>query len=46
MLEMDTFFNAQVATAMKEEPTEFSAVTKDEIARCALAIRHSGKKVD
>ena len=46
MPEMDTFFNAQVATAMKAGPTELTAITKDEIACWATVIRDSGKKVD
>jgi hypothetical protein len=43
---MDTFFNAQGATAMKAGPVELTAITKDEIARWAPVIRDSGMKVD
>jgi tripartite-type tricarboxylate transporter receptor subunit TctC len=46
MPEMDTFFNAQGATAMKAGPVELTAITKDEIARWAPVIRDSGMKVD
>jgi len=44
--EMDTFFSAQGATAMKAGPVELAAITKDEIARWAPVIRESGMKVD
>jgi tripartite-type tricarboxylate transporter receptor subunit TctC len=44
--EMDAFFSAQGATAMKAGPVELAAITKDEIARWAPVIRESGMKVD
>ena len=46
MPEMETFFAAQGATAMKAGPVELEAITKDEIARWAPVIRDSGMKVD
>ena len=44
--EMDTFFAAQGATAMKAGPGELATITKDEIARWAPVIRDSGMKID
>ncbi|MEY3468573.1 MAG: hypothetical protein RL203_667 [Pseudomonadota bacterium] len=44
--EMDAFFSAQGATAMKAGPAELATITKDEIARWAPVIRESGMKVD
>jgi hypothetical protein len=44
--EMDAFFSAQGATAMKAGPVELAAISKDEIARWAPVIRESGMKVD
>ena len=46
MPEMDTFFAAQGATAMKAGPAELATITKDEIARWAPVIRDSGMKID
>jgi tripartite-type tricarboxylate transporter receptor subunit TctC len=46
MPEMDTFFAAQGATAMKAGPEELAAITKDEIARWAPVIRDSGMTID
>ncbi len=44
--DMETFFAAQGATAMKAGPAELATITKDEIARWAPVIRDSGMKVD
>ena len=44
--EMDAFFSAQGATAMKAGPAELATITKDELARWAPVIRESGMKVD
>jgi len=46
MPELEAFFSAQGATAMKAGPVELAAITKDEIARWAPVIRDSGMKVD
>ena len=44
--EMDTFFNAQGASALKVGPTELLAMTKEEIARWGPIVRESGMTVD
>lgn len=44
--EMETFFAAQGATAMKAGPDELMTITKDEIARWAPVIKDSAMKVD
>ncbi|MBC5765823.1 Bug family tripartite tricarboxylate transporter substrate binding protein [Ramlibacter albus] len=46
MPEMEAFFTAQGATAMKAGPAELGTITKDEIAKWAPIIRESGMKVD
>ncbi len=46
MPEMEAFFLAQGATAMKAGPAELVTITKEEIARWAPVIRDSGMKVD
>lgn len=44
--DMEAFFLAQGATAMKAGPAELAAITREEIARWAPVIRDSGMKVD
>lgn len=44
--EMEAFFAAQGATAMKAGPAELASITRSEIARWAPVIRESGMKVD
>ena len=44
--EMDTFFAAQGASAMKAGPAELATLTKEEIAHWAPVIRDSGMKID
>lgn len=44
--EMETFFAAQGATAMKAGPAELATITRDEIARWAPVVRDSAMRVD
>jgi tripartite-type tricarboxylate transporter receptor subunit TctC len=46
MPEMEAFFAAQGATAMKAGPAELATITRDEITRWAPVIRDAGMKVD
>ena len=44
--EMETFFGAQGATALKAGPAELMAMTREEIAKWAPIVRDSGMTVD
>jgi tripartite-type tricarboxylate transporter receptor subunit TctC len=46
MPDMEAFFAAQGASAMKAGPTELLAATREELARWAPIVRESGMKVD
>jgi tripartite-type tricarboxylate transporter receptor subunit TctC len=44
--EMDTFFAAQGASALKAGPTELLAMTREELAKWGPVVRESGMKID
>lgn len=44
--EMDAFFKAQGATALKAGPAELAALTREELAKWEPVVRASGMKVD
>ncbi len=44
--DMDTFFKAQGAEALRIGPTELAALTRDELARWEPVVRASGMKID
>lgn len=46
MPEMETFFAAQGASALKAGPAELAALTREELARWGPVVRDSGMKVD
>jgi tripartite-type tricarboxylate transporter receptor subunit TctC len=46
MPEMDTFFRAQGASALKAGPAEVAALTRDELARWDPVVKASGMKID
>ncbi len=46
MPEMETFFTAQGATALKAGPQELAQLTRDELAKWGPLVRESGMKID
>lgn len=46
MPEMETFFAAQGASALKAGPTELLAMTKEELAKWGPVVRESGMRID
>lgn len=46
MPEMETFFAAQGATALKAGPQELAQLTRDELAKWGPLVRESGMKID
>lgn len=46
MPDMDPFFNAQGAAALKIGPAELAALTREELARWEPVVRASGMKID
>jgi tripartite-type tricarboxylate transporter receptor subunit TctC len=46
MPEMEAFFAAQGATALKAGPQELAQLTRDELAKWGPLVRESGMKID
>jgi tripartite-type tricarboxylate transporter receptor subunit TctC len=46
MPEMETFFTAQGATALKAGPAEVAQLTREELAKWGPVVRESGMKID
>jgi hypothetical protein len=46
MPEMDAFFTAQGATALKAGPQEVATLTREELGKWGPVVRESGMKVD
>ena len=46
MPEMETFFTAQGATALKAGPQELAQLTREELAKWGPVVRESGMKID